>query len=188
MARLNPKHVDVRARIVQKTTNKVSQTVCRWRHVRRWGWVGPNIREGFGRVSCGEVSIIAIVILLDLLRQMIWLERYIEKQGHTHRSKRVCLGRDRLSNSVILMHIHIWNLWDVRILLCVSQSEGRLNINDYRLQVEGEDGSVPHCNCARQCVVDTAFRPAYLHYPLVAGRPPAGRPPGRHQPHEGSKV
>ena len=85
------------------------------------------------------------------------------------------------------MHVHIWNLWDVRILLCASQPEGRLNIDDYRLQVAGEDGGVPHCNWARRCVVDTAFRLACQDFSRAEGRPD-GRLPGSRQPHERSKV
>ena len=91
-ARFHLKHVDVHARIVQKTTNKVSQTVCCWWHVRRWGWVGPNIGESFGKVSYGKVSIIAIIILLYLLHEKIWFDRYVENKSPTHRSKRGCLG------------------------------------------------------------------------------------------------
>ena len=48
-----------------------------------------------------------------------------------------------------------------------------------------EGGSVQHCNLVRQCVVGTAFR---LHFPLVDGRPPDGRLPDSHHPHEGSNV
>ena len=91
-ARLNPKHVDERARIIQEMTNKISQTVrCRW-HV--CGWVGMNNGESFGRVGHGMVSTIAIVILLDTLHEVIWSDRYDDKKGPTHRSKRVCLGWD----------------------------------------------------------------------------------------------
>ena len=67
-ARLNPKHVDECARIVQETTNKISQAVvCLW-HVRRWGWVGPDSGESFGR---GKVSTMAIVISLAFLHEII---------------------------------------------------------------------------------------------------------------------
>ena len=62
------------------------------------------------------------------------------------------------------------------------------HIDDYRLQVVGEGGSVPHCNWVYRCVVDIAFHLASLHHPLVAGRPPDGSLPGSHQLHEGSKV
>ena len=119
-ARLNPKHVDERARIVQETTNEISQTVCcRW-HVRRWGWVRPNTGEVFRRVGHGKVSTKSFMILLDSLHEMIWLDRHVEKKGPTHWSKRVCLGRVRFGNSAMLMHMHIWDLWNPRILLCVS--------------------------------------------------------------------
>jgi hypothetical protein len=121
--RLNPKHVDERARIVQETISKISQTVRCWWHVRRWGRVRPGTGKNLGRVDCGKVSTIAIVMLLDLLHQLIWLDRYIEKKGPTHRSKRVCLNWDRFGNSVIPMHVRIWNLRNLRILLCMSRSE-----------------------------------------------------------------
>jgi hypothetical protein len=126
-AGLNPKHVDARARIVQETTCKISQTAYCWWHVRRLGWVGPDSGESFGRVSRrrGEVSTIAIVILSDLLHQLIWLDRYVEKKGCTHRSgaKRVCLWWDRIGNSVIPMHVRILILRNLGILPCVSPSE-----------------------------------------------------------------
>ena len=63
-------------------------------------------------------------------------------------------------------------------------------IDDYRLQVAGEGGSMPHCNrnWVRRCVVGAAFRLAQLHFLLVKGRLPDGRLPGSHQPLEGSKV
>ena len=78
-ARLNPKHVDKRARIVQETTNKISQAVrCRW-HVHRWGLVWPITGVGFGRDDRGKVGTIAIMILSDALREMIGLDRYVEK-------------------------------------------------------------------------------------------------------------
>ena len=69
----------------------------------------------------------------------------------------------------------------------MSQFEGILNINDYRLQVAGQDGSVPHYNWARRCVVGAAFRLAYQHFPRVE-ESPDGRLPGSHQPHERSTV
>ena len=49
---------------------------------------------------------------------------------------------------------------------------------------------MPHCNCnwVRRCVVGSAFRLAQIHFSLVEGRPPDGRLPGSHQPHEGPKV
>ena len=63
------------------------------------------------------------------------------------------------------------------------------NISDdnYRLQVEGEGDSMPHCNWVRRCVVDTAF---HLAQPQVEQRLPDGHLPGSRQPqqHEGSKV
>ena len=115
-ARLNPKHVDERARIVQETTNKISQSVrCRL-HVHRWGRVGLNIWKCFERVSRGKVSTVAIVILLDALHDMIWFDRYVKSKGPTYRSKRVWGWSNY---SVMLMHVHIWNLRDVQILLCV---------------------------------------------------------------------
>lgn len=140
----------MRAGIVQETAGKISQTVrCRW-HVRGWGWVGPDSGESFGRVGRREVSTIAIVMLLDLLYQLIWLEGYVEKKGRTHRSNGVCLGWDRFGNSVIPMRVHIWNL---RILLCVAQSEGKLNItsmtNAYRWW-----GRVVMCRIVIGCVDD----------------------------------
>ena len=92
-ARLDPKHVDERARIVQETASKISQAVrYRW-HVHRWGWVRPDTGKSFGWVSQGKVCTIAIIILLDLLHQMIWFDRYVENKGPTHRrNKRMCLG------------------------------------------------------------------------------------------------
>ena len=69
-ARLNPKHVDERARIVQKTASKISQTVRFRSHVRRWGWVGPYTGKSFRSVSCVKVG---ITVILDLLHQMIMI-------------------------------------------------------------------------------------------------------------------
>ena len=121
-ARFNPKHIDERARIVQKTANKISQAVrCCW-HVRRWVWVGPDSGKGFGGVGSGKVSTMAFVILLDALYEMIRLDRNVKK-GPTHRSKRVCLGWDMFNNSIIPIHLHIWNLRNLRILSCVSRLE-----------------------------------------------------------------
>ena len=103
-------------------TNKSSQAIRCWWHVRRWGRVGPGSGESFRRVGRGKVSTIAIVNILDALYKMICLDRYLEKmkKGPTHLSKRACLGRDRLSNSVIPIHLHVWNLRNLRILICVS--------------------------------------------------------------------
>ena len=76
-ARLDPKHVDKRARIVQETASKNSQAVrYRW-HVHMWGWVRPGTGKSFGWVSRGKVCTVAI-ILLDLLHQMIYFDRYVE--------------------------------------------------------------------------------------------------------------
>ena len=122
-ARHNSKHVDERTRIVQDPTSKISQAVRCRQHVCRWAWIGMNIWKSFGRVSCRKVSTITIVILLAALHEIIWLDRYVEKKGPTHRSKRVCLGWDRFSNPVILIHLHIWDLRGLRILLCVSVSK-----------------------------------------------------------------
>ena len=127
-ARLNPKHVDKRARVVQETAKKISQTIRYWWHVRTCGRVGPDARKIFRWVSGGKVGTIAIVILLDILHEMIWFDRYVEKKGPTHWSKGVCLCCDRFGNSVILVYVHIWDLRDVWILSCVSKSEGKLNI------------------------------------------------------------
>ena len=119
-ARLNTKHIDERARIIQETTNKISQTISWWWHVCRWGWVGPNTGESFGRVARGKVSI-AIVILLDGLHEMILLDRYVEMKGLTHRCNNVCLYWDWFGNSVIPIHLCIWNfLRYLRILLRVT--------------------------------------------------------------------
>ena len=82
--------------------------------------VGPNTGKSFGGISCTKVSTIAIVILLNLLHKLILLDGYMEKKGPTHR---VWLGWDKFSNSVILMHVHIWGVRGAWILLCVSQSE-----------------------------------------------------------------
>ena len=126
-ARFNPKHVDERARIVQEMASEIFQTVrCRLQ-VRRWGRVGPDTRKSFGWVGHGKVGTIATIILLDILHEIIWFDRYVEKKGPTHRSERVCLGWDWFSDSVILIHVlHIWNLRGLRSAdtLCVSQSEG----------------------------------------------------------------
>lgn len=98
--------------------DKISQAIrCCW-HVCKWGWVGLNVWESFGRVNCGKVN---IVILLDLLHEMIRFDRYVEKQGLTHCSNRVCLGWDEFGNSIIPIHMHIRNLWNLRILSRVSQ-------------------------------------------------------------------
>ena len=114
-AGLNPKHVDERARIVQETTNNISQIIrC------RWGRIGPITGESFGRgASRGKVSPVPIVIPLDSLHKMICLDSCLEKQGTTHRSKRVCLG---WVTWVIPIHVHIWNLRSLRIQLCVTPS------------------------------------------------------------------
>ena len=145
--------------------------------------VGTDSGGSFGGVNCGQGSTIIIVNPLDLLQEKIQLDIYTENKGATHRSKRVCLGWDRLSNSAILMHVHIWILRGLQILLCMSQSDP-FHIDDHHLQVVGEDGSMSHCNWTRRCIVGTAF---HLEFPLVEGRPD-GRLPGSHQPHEGSKV
>ena len=77
----------------------------------------PAFGKSFGGVARGKVSTVAFVILLDALYEMIWLDIYIEKKGpSTHRSKRARLGWYMFSNSVILMHLHIWNLRNLRIL------------------------------------------------------------------------
>ena len=126
-ARLNPKHPDARIRIVKVTASKNSEAVSWW-HVSRWSRVGPDTRKGFGRISHGKPSTVAkraVVILLNLLHQMIWLDIYVEKKGSTHWSKRVCLCWDGFGNSYIPMHVHVWNFW---ILCEVSQSEGKHNI------------------------------------------------------------
>ena len=124
-ARHNPKHVDKGARIVQETANEIYQAIRCWWHVRRLGRVGPDTGKSFGWVSRRKVSTIAIVILLHLLHLKIQFDRYVEKKGLTHRSKIVCLGWDWFGNSVIPrpIHVHIWTLWNLRILLCVSQLE-----------------------------------------------------------------
>ena len=108
-ARNDPKHVDKCARIVQETTSKISQTVRCWLHVYRWGWVGPITRVSYGRVDCGKVGAIDIVILLDALHKMVWLDRCVENKCPTHRNKWVCLCWDRFDDPVILMHLHMWN-------------------------------------------------------------------------------
>ena len=117
-ARLDEKYVDDRARVVHETTNKVSQTIYCWWHVRRWGWVGLDSGENSGRLSRRKVSTIAIVILLDLY-QIIWLDRYLEKKGPTRGREGACLCRDWFGNSVILMYVQICNLRlrDLRMLL-----------------------------------------------------------------------
>ena len=76
-------------------------------------------------------------------------------------------------------------------VMCVTvRRETQCHIDDYRLQAAGLGGSGPHCNCnwVRRCVVGTAFHLAQIHFSLVEGRPPDGRLPGSHQPHEDSKV
>ena len=68
-ATLNPKHINVCARVIQEATSNISQTVrCQW-HVRRWGRVRLSTRESFGRICCRKVTTIAIVILLDALHE-----------------------------------------------------------------------------------------------------------------------
>ena len=123
-ARLYPKHVDERSRIVQETASKNSQAIpCRWR-VRRWGWVGPDAGKSFGWDCRREVSTRPIVTLLSLLHQMIWLDRYIEKKGPTHRSERVCFSWDRFNKSVIpIVRLHMRSLRNLQIILCVLESE-----------------------------------------------------------------
>ena len=76
-ARLNPKHVDERARIVQETANEIAQTVCCGWHVHSWGWVGQNAGEIFRRDGRGKVCTKTFVILLDSLHEMICLDRYV---------------------------------------------------------------------------------------------------------------
>ena len=66
-ARLNPKHIDERVRIVKETTSKISQTVRL--NVSRWGCVRLEIGKSFVS-SGGKVSTIVIkdiVIILELL-------------------------------------------------------------------------------------------------------------------------
>lgn len=68
-ARLNAKHIDVCARIIQEATGKISQTVrCRW-HVCRSGWVGPSTGESLRRISSRKVGTVAVVILLGALQK-----------------------------------------------------------------------------------------------------------------------
>ena len=74
------------------------------------------------------MSTIAIIILWDRLHEMIWLDRHVEKKSSTHRNKMLRLCWDRFGNSVILIHLFIWNLRDIQILLCVSQSKSEPNI------------------------------------------------------------
>lgn len=77
----------------------------------------------------------------------------------------------------------------VDTIVCVTvRSKIQYHTNDYRSQVEGEGGGVPHCNWVRRRVVDAACHLAYLHFPSVEGRPPDGTLPGSHQLHEGSNV
>ena len=73
------------------------------------------------------MSTITVVILWDRLHEMIWLDRYVEKKSSTHRNKMLCLCWDGFGDSVILIHLFIWNLRDMRIPLCVSQSKDELN-------------------------------------------------------------
>ena len=71
--------------------------------------------------------------------------------------------------------------------MCVTvRRETQCHIDDYRLLVAGESGSVLHCNWARRCVVGTAFHLAQLHFLLVEERLPDGHLPGGHQPYESS--
>ena len=73
-----------------------------------------NTGESLGKVGGRRLSTITFVILLDLLHEMNWLGRYVEKQGpSTHRSKRVCLSWDWFGTTAILTHVPIWSLWDV---------------------------------------------------------------------------
>ena len=117
---------------------------------------------------------------------MIWLDRYVEKKRPNTPEQKGELGLGQVRqrrHPDARAHMELAGRADT-----IMRDTMRLNINDYRLQVAEEVGSVPHCDWARRCVVDTAFHPAHLHLPLVAGRPPDGRLPGSHQPHEGSKV
>ena len=87
----------------------------------------PDSGKSFGRACRGKLSTVdkrAIVIPLNLLHQIIWLNIYVEKKGSTHRSKMVYLCLRGFSNSYILMR-----MCSPRIVLHeVSQSEGELNV------------------------------------------------------------
>ena len=61
----------------------------------------------------------------------------------------MCLSWDRFSDSVIPIHVCIWNLRGLRgaDTLCVTvRRETQYCIDDYRLPVVGEGGNVPRCN------------------------------------------
>src|SRR6266702_5763770 len=95
---LNPNHVDTRIRVVEVTVSKIPQTVRR-RHVSKRSRVGPHAGKSFGRVSRGKLSTIskkAIMIILNLLHQMIWLVIYVEDERATHWSKSMRLYWDAL--------------------------------------------------------------------------------------------
>lgn len=67
------------------------------------------------------------------------------------------MGWDGFGNSVIPIHVHILNLRGLRVLFVrvTVRREIQYHIFDYRVQVVGEGGTVPHRNWVRQCVVDT---------------------------------
>ena len=71
---------------------------------------------------------------------------------------------------------------------CLSQNGHYYNyIDEYRLQGVGEGDTVPHCDRARRCVVETAFHHAWPRFPLAEGHPPDERVARHRRPLGGSK-
>jgi hypothetical protein len=132
--------------------SKNPQIVRRW-HVGRCSWVWPDTGKSFGGFSRGKVGTVdkkAIVIILNLLRQMNWLDICVENKGSTYWSKRVCLCWGGFSDSYILMPMHVWNL---RILHEVSQSEGKVNVTPMNIAYRWLGwGIVCRCRIVIGCV------------------------------------
>ena len=156
-ARLNPKHVDVRTRIVKVTASKISQTVRGW-HVGRCGRVRQDTGKSFGRVSRGKLSTVAkkaIVILLNLLYQMIWLDiSWRRKVLHTGAKGCACAGTASATPTSRCMCMYGTSGYYAE---CHSQKGDSNHTDEYRLQVVGEGDKVPRCNWVRRRSVDTAF-------------------------------
>ena len=127
--------------MVQETANKVYQTIRCWWHVRGWGGVGPDTRKSFRWVSRGKMSAISIVILLHLLHEMIWFDRYVEnKVLHTGAKLYAWAGTGSATlSSPYICTYGTCGACGVR-KRCVSQSEEKLNIA-YRWRVR----VVVHC-------------------------------------------
>ena len=69
-------------------------------------------RKSVGRADRGMVSTIvikAILIIVGLLRQIIWLDISVEKKDFTYWGKRVRLCWDNFGTSNVPMYVRIWN-------------------------------------------------------------------------------